>query len=48
MGSRRRPQIFDKACDEPHFSSLYAVVCIELTEKAPNFDPPENKSGPVC
>eukprot|EP01134_Creolimax_fragrantissima_P006375 CFRG6375T1 len=39
--------IFAKACDEPHFSPLYADVCVELSKKAPNFDAPERKTGPT-
>lgn len=33
-------QIFEKALDEPKYSSMYAQLCKRLTEEAPNFDPP--------
>jgi len=32
--------IFEKALDEPKYSSMYAQLCKRLTEEAPNFDPP--------
>lgn len=35
--------IFEKALDEPKYSSMYAQLCKRLTEEAPNFEPP---SGP--
>lgn len=35
-------QIFDKALDEPKYSSMYAQLCKRLTEEAPNFE----ASGP--
>ena len=33
-------QIFEKALDEPKYSSLYAQLCRRLHDDAPNFDPP--------
>ena len=36
-------QIFDKAVDEPKFSSLYAQLCERLSKDAPNFEPPQRK-----
>lgn len=33
-------QIFDKALDEPKYSSMYAQLCKRLSEEAPNFEPP--------
>lgn len=35
-------QIFEKALDEPKYSSMYAQLCKRLTEEAPNFDPPSS------
>ena len=32
-------QIFEKALDEPKYSSMYAQLCKRLAENAPNFDP---------
>ena len=32
-------QIFEKALDEPKYSSMYAQLCRRLAENAPNFDP---------
>lgn len=32
--------IFDKALDEPKYSSMYAQLCRRLSEEAPNFNPP--------
>lgn len=32
-------QIFEKALDEPKYSSMYAQLCKRLTEEAPNFEP---------
>ncbi|KAF4526162.1 hypothetical protein B566_EDAN008198 [Ephemera danica] len=32
--------IFEKALDEPKYSSMYAQLCKRLTEEAPNFEPP--------
>lgn len=32
--------IFEKALDEPKYSSLYAQLCHRLCEDAPNFEPP--------
>ena len=34
-------QVFEKALDEPKYSSMYAQLCKRLAETAPNFDPPE-------
>jgi len=34
-------QIFEKALDEPKYSSMYAQLCKRLAEQAPNFDPPD-------
>ena len=34
-------QIFEKALDEPKYSSMYAQLCKRLADNAPNFDPPE-------
>ena len=34
-------QIFEKALDEPKYSSMYAQMCKLLVDRAPNFDPPE-------
>lgn len=33
-------QIFEKALDEPKYSSMYAQLCRHLVERAPNFEPP--------
>ena len=33
-------QVFEKALDEPKYSSLYAQLCHRLCEDAPNFEPP--------
>jgi len=33
--------IFEKALDEPKYSSMYAQLCNGLVKRAPNFDPPE-------
>ncbi|XP_067934245.1 eukaryotic translation initiation factor 4 gamma 2-like [Watersipora subatra] len=35
--------IFDKAVDEPKFSSLYAQLCERLSKDAPNFEPSHRK-----
>lgn len=35
-------QIFDKALDEPKYSSMYAQLCKRLSEEAPNFEPPNS------
>ena len=32
-------QIFDKALDEPRYSSMYAKLCHQLCREAPNFEP---------
>ncbi|XP_067123606.1 eukaryotic translation initiation factor 4 gamma 2 isoform X2 [Centruroides vittatus] len=37
--------IFDKALDEPKYSSMYAQLCHKLCEEAPNFDFPSNSSS---
>lgn len=34
--------IFEKALDEPKYSSMYAQLCKRLSEEAPNFEPPES------
>lgn len=34
--------IFEKALDEPKYSSLYAQLCHRLSEDAPNFEPPSS------
>lgn len=36
--------MFEKALDEPKYSSLYAQLCLRFTELAPNFDDP-GKAG---
>lgn len=33
-------QIFEKALDEPKYSSMYALLCKKLSEEAPNLEPP--------
>lgn len=35
-------QIFEKALDEPKYSSLYAQLCHRLCDDAPNFEPPSS------
>jgi len=35
--------IFEKALDEPKYSSMYAQLCKRLNENAPNLEPPESK-----
>jgi len=35
-------QIFEKALDEPKYSSLYAQLCHRLFRDAPNFEPPDS------
>ena len=35
-------KIFEKALDEPKYSSLYAQLCHRLFRDAPNFEPPES------
>lgn len=35
-------QIFEKALDEPKYSSMYAKLCKRLTEEAPNFENPNS------
>lgn len=37
-------QIYEKALDEPKYSSLYAQLCLRFSEHAPNFDDP-GKAG---
>ncbi|RZF32177.1 hypothetical protein LSTR_LSTR004040 [Laodelphax striatellus] len=34
--------IFDKALDEPKYSSMYAQLCKRLSEEAPNFEAPDS------
>ena len=36
-------QIFEKALDEPKYSSMYAQLCKRLAEQAPNFESPDAK-----
>lgn len=36
--------VFEKAIDEPKYSSMYAQLCLRLSEEAPNFDDP-GKTG---
>lgn len=33
--------IFEKALDEPKYSSMYAQLCKRLSDEAPNFEPPD-------
>lgn len=33
--------LFEKALDEPHFSSLYAQVCLVLSRESPSFEQPD-------
>merc|ERR1712013_718329 len=35
--------IFEKALDEPKYSSMYAQLCKRLPDNAPNLEPPESK-----
>ena len=35
-------QIFEKALEEPKYSSLYAQLCHRLCEDSPNFDTSSN------
>ena len=35
--------IFEKALDEPKYSSMYAQLCKRLAEHAPNFESPDSK-----
>ena len=35
-------QIFEKALDEPKYSSVYAKLCHQLCEDAPNFEPKDS------
>ncbi|XP_074660578.1 eukaryotic translation initiation factor 4 gamma 2-like [Tubulanus polymorphus] len=35
--------IFEKALDEPKYSSLYAALCQRLCDDAPNFEPDDSK-----
>ncbi len=37
-------QIFEKALDEPKYSSMYAQLCKRLADNAHNFDPPESET----
>lgn len=34
--------IFEKALDEPKYSSMYAQLCKRLSEEAPNFEPADS------
>lgn len=36
--------IFEKALDEPKYSSMYAQLCKRLAEHAPNLEPPDSKT----
>jgi len=36
-------QIFEKALDEPKYSSMYAQLCKRLAEQAPNFESSDDK-----
>lgn len=36
--------IFEKALDEPKYSSMYAQLCHQLCEDSPNFEPPSSKT----
>eukprot|EP01135_Chromosphaera_perkinsii_P011543 Nk52_evm1s2438 gene=Nk52_evmTU1s2438 len=35
--------LFEKALDEPHYSSLYAQTCVKLNQEAPSFEEPGAK-----
>lgn len=37
-------KVFEKALDEPKYSSMYAQLCLRLSQEAPNFDDP-GKTG---
>jgi len=37
--------IFEKALDEPKYSSMYAQLCRRLSEEAPNFEPSQQQNG---
>lgn len=37
--------IFDKALEEPKYSSMYAQLCKKLSEEAPNFELSTNNSN---
>ena len=37
--------IFEKALDEPKYSSMYAQLCRRLSEEAPNFEPPSSTTN---
>lgn len=37
--------IFEKALDEPKYSSMYAQLCKRLSEEAPNFEPSSTTNG---
>lgn len=37
--------IFEKALDEPKYSSMYAQLCRRLSEEAPNFEPPSTSNS---
>jgi len=40
--------IFEKALEEPKYSSMYAQLCRKLSDDAPNFEPQSNSSGPFA
>ncbi len=39
--------IFDKALEEPKYSSMYAQLCRIISEEAPNFETSALNSGPL-
>ena len=41
-------QIFEKALDEPKYSTLYAQLCHRLCDDAPNFEPPSSNVSVRC
>lgn len=36
-------QVYDKAVLEPHFATLYAVLCAKLSEQCPTFEDSDGK-----
>ena len=38
-------ELFQKSLGEPHFSSLYAQVCLVLSRTVPNFEHPDLYTG---